>query len=122
MKLLLVDDAVMAHKMFMVQLKEFLDDSDIVIDAYNGLEAVEKYKQEAFDLVCMDLTMPIMNGYEASKNILEYDSNAKIVILTADIQDSTKKMLLDTGVIDFINKPISRDKLKKIISLVKDMK
>jgi CheY-like chemotaxis protein len=121
MKLLLVDDAVMAHKMFMIHLKPYLDESDIVVDAYNGLEAVEKYKQEKFDLVCMDLTMPVMNGHEASKNILEYDENAYIIILTADIQDSTKNMLLSVGVKDFINKPISGEKIKEILSNFKDI-
>ena len=54
-----------------------------VIDAYNGEEAVEQYKKQKPDLVLMDIRMPVKNGDEAIKDILEHDPGANIIAVTA---------------------------------------
>jgi CheY-like chemotaxis protein len=61
----------------------WLKDEFEVIDAYNGKEAVEKYKEHRPDLVVMDVRMPVKGGDEAIKEIMEHDPDARIIAITA---------------------------------------
>ncbi len=83
--------------------------------AKNGEEAVQMYKSFTVkpDIIIMDHRMPIKNGIEASKEILEFDKTAKIIFASAD--NTVKEHALSIGAICFKSKPFSNDKLIKNI-------
>lgn len=83
----------------------------IVGMAKNGKEAVEMYKSfpNKPDVIIMDHRMPIMNGIEASKEILRFDKNAKIIFASAD--GTVQKEATSIGAISFKGKPFNTDRL-----------
>lgn len=80
---------------------------EVVAEAANGLDAIDKYFEYTPDLVTMDLTMPVLDGVEASKKILELDPKANIFVVSAINQEKYVCELLDLGIKDFIVKPIN---------------
>jgi len=115
MNYLVVDDSNMARKMSRKVLQNIVNENDEIILAVNGLDGVEKYKEHKPVLVFMDLTMPVMDGFEAIKNIKEFDENAKIVVVSADIQKGAMDKARENGAIGFIKKPVDSEKAKSII-------
>lgn len=116
MKYLVVDDSRMARKMLLKALKDLeISDAEIV-ECSNGEDALIQYKQNSFDICFMDLTMPILNGFEATKAICEFDNNAKVIIVSADIQDSSMKIAKDNGAIGFIKKPVNSENLSIMLN------
>lgn len=94
---------------------------NVIGTAKNGEEAVVKFKNFSIkpDITIMDYLMPIKNGIEATKNILEFDKSAKIIIISADM--NIKREAFFVGAIDFINKPINLKCIyQKIIYALKD--
>ncbi len=94
-------------------LKEFLADLKInMIRAVNGIEAVEICKSNPhIDLILMDIKMPDMDGYEATKRIREFRPDLPIIAQTAYTSQSDKNKVLEYGCNDFISKPIQKDLL-----------
>ena len=78
--------------------------------ARNGKEAVEMAGTECFDLVLMDLKMPIMDGFEATKIIKGKYPSLPVIALTANVFDADRHSAAEAGCDDFIAKPISRDR------------
>jgi two-component system chemotaxis response regulator CheY len=97
------------------QLSQILSSEgfNVVGEAANGKEGIEKYKQffPKIDIVTMDITMPEMDGIESLKGIMEFDKNAKIVMISAiGNQEYVKKALL-IGAKNYIVKPLNRKKV-----------
>ena len=87
--------------------------------AKNGAEAVEMVRQNEYDLVLMDCMMPKMSGYEATKTIrrIENDKNNIIIIaLTANALQEDKQKCLDSGMSDYLSKPIKKPELQAMIT------
>ncbi|MFX1325089.1 MAG: response regulator [Promethearchaeota archaeon] len=107
--ILLVDDELSILELY----KMVLTSEGFKIEgmAKNGKEAVELYKssQNKPDVIIMDHRMPIMNGIEASKEILKYDKDAKIIFASAD--STVKDQTVSIGVISFKEKPFKLEKL-----------
>ena len=116
MKYLITDDSKMGRKMITKVLNKYLKDGDEVLQATNGAEAVEIYKQHRPDLCFMDLTMPVMDGYEATLQITQFDEEAKIFVVSADVQAGAVEKAVNNGALDFIKKPIDEEKMKDIIT------
>jgi two-component system chemotaxis response regulator CheY len=108
-RVLLADDLSF---MRMVQ-REILKDRGYVVvaEATNGLEAVELFSQHRPDLTILDITMPQMNGLEATKRILAVDPKAAIIICSALGQQKLIVEAIQLGVRDFIVKPFKPDRL-----------
>jgi|SRR5690625_2532573 len=104
-RILVVDDA----KFMRVKLSTLLErqNHEIVGMAENGLEAVELYKSTRPDLVTMDITMPVMNGIDAIKAILEFDEQANIIVCSAMGQQKVVVEAIELGAKDFIVKPFN---------------
>jgi PAS domain S-box-containing protein len=98
-------------------MKELLSEMNLkIIRASNGVEAVDAFRTgEKIDLVLMDIKMPVMDGYEAARQILEEQPGAKILAQTAYADDEVKA--LESGCMGFISKPFVKD---RFVSLVKE--
>ena len=83
--------------------------------AKNGQEAVEKVEKDSFDIVLMDIKMPIMDGLEATKAIKASHPELPIVALTANAFDSDRQLAMDAGCDDFLSKPVSSELCLKTI-------
>lgn len=112
-KILVVDDAAFMRLM----LKGILSKNgyEIVGEAENGQEAVEKYRSLSPDLVTMDITMPIMEGVEAVRQIKKFDPNAKIIMCSAMGQQTMVVESLQAGAKDFIVKPFQEERVLESI-------
>ncbi len=116
--ILVVDDSFFAQK----QIKQILESSEffVVDTAVDGDEAVFKYKenQERIKIVTMDITMPGKNGIEALKEILEYDKDAKIVMISSLGKQEVIKESLMLGAKGFILKPLDRKQVLDQLSMI----
>ena len=77
--------------------------------AKNGQEAVEMADKNSYDIVLMDIKMPVMDGLEATKAIKEAHPDLPIIALTANAFDSDRQLALEAGCNDFLSKPVSSD-------------
>lgn len=84
---------------------------DVVGEAEDGLQAIEKYKELKPNLVTMDITMPNLDGISAIKEIMKGDPEAKIVVVSAMGQKSLVIEALNAGAKDFIVKPFQPDRI-----------
>lgn len=115
MKVMIVDDSPMIHKLLKKEIEK--NGHQVVFIASNGKEAVENYMNLKPDLVFMDLTMPVMEGDQAYKEINKIDSNCKVVFLTA-LGDNKELFENDKNIIRIIKKPFKPDEIKEILMVV----
>ena len=83
--------------------------------ATNGQEAVEMVDKKDYDIVLMDIKMPVMNGLEATKAIKEKHPDLPIIALTANAFDSDRQLAMEAGCDDFLSKPVSSEICVKTI-------
>lgn len=83
--------------------------------AQNGAEAVDFIKKKKFDVILMDLKMPIMDGFTATKKIKEMNIDTPIIAVTAYVFDSDREKAIEAGCTDYISKPIDKDELIETI-------
>lgn len=117
MKYLVTDDSKLARLSLVKSLKAHVDDAEI-FQAANGAEAVETVKEHKPDIVFLDLTMPVMDGYEALPKILEAHPSAKVVVVSADIQEKAKEKVIGLGAQLHVQKPINADKMQDILDIL----
>jgi CheY-like chemotaxis protein/nitrogen-specific signal transduction histidine kinase len=111
-KILLVEDNEINQEIMLASLKESSLDIDI---ANNGQIAVEKAKQNNYELILMDIQMPIMDGYEATKEIRSLNINTPIIALTANIIKEDFEKGKSVGMNEYLLKPIELDKLYSVL-------
>lgn len=112
-KVLIVEDNIMNQKYISTLLSRW--EIPFVL-AENGLIAINKYKEQEFDLVFMDISMPVMDGYESTRGIRSLNKNqVPIIALTASNLLSKKELALKSGMTDFLAKPFTPDELSKVI-------
>ncbi len=113
---LIVDDASFMR----LNLKQILeeDEYEIVGEAENGREAVEKYQNLEPDIVTMDITMPEMDGLEAIKAIKDIDPGANIVVVSAMGQQKMVIEAIEAGAEDFIVKPFKDERVIEALKKV----
>ncbi len=112
-RILITDDANFMRTMLAKIIKEH--GYEVVGMAENGQKAIEQYKELSPDIVTMDITMPGMDGIEATKGIMEYDPDAKIVVCSAMGQKPMVLEAIEAGAKDFIVKPIKPEKVKETL-------
>ena len=113
-KLLLVEDNKLNQVVVKFSLKRFGYE---IVTANNGIEAVEKFKEEDFDFILMDVMMPEMDGLEATKIIrdLEKEKDIPIIALTADVITATENKCREFGMDAYMIKPFEVEKLFAIL-------
>ncbi|MBR1460524.1 response regulator transcription factor [bacterium] len=118
-KLLLVED----HKLMRFGLKSLFEEQDgleVASEAQNGKDAIEKYKTTHPDVTLMDIGLPDMSGIEAAKQILELNTNAKIIMLTSHLSEEEVVDSIKSGACAYVMKDINTDILRMIIQTIKD--
>ncbi len=119
MKYLVCDDSKMARKMLIKSLKSLLGENIEIIEASDGQEAVDAYAQITPEITFMDLTMPVMNGFDAVKIIHEKNKDAKVIVVSADIQEASMAKAKENGALGFIKKPVNEANLKPVLEKLK---
>lgn len=112
-KILIVDDSRTSRKI----LRGILEGAgyEIVGEATNGEEGVKLYEELQPDVVTLDITMPVMDGIEALKNIMEKNSKAKVIMVTAAGQKGNVVEALKLGAFEFISKPFEEDIILSVL-------
>jgi len=117
MKYLVTDDSKLARLSLIKSLKMHIG-NDEIFQATNGLEALDKMRENKVDVVFLDLTMPVMDGYETLPKLLEVNSKVKIVVVSADVQALAKERVIKLGAKLHVNKPINSDKMQEILEVI----
>jgi two-component system chemotaxis response regulator CheY len=114
-KVLIVDDEKVLSEVIMASLSMKGDYN--VETAFNGQEALDKYKAFLPDIVVMDVEMPVMDGYESSSKIKSFDPEARILMLTGNPGDSRARRTIEEGIaLTLLKKPIRLIDLNRTIS------
>ena len=124
MRILIAEDDFASRKVLLKFLSVY-GECDVTVD---GMEAIDAYmmaleEEKPYDLVCLDVMMPIMDGYQALKNIRDIekerkipeDKMAKVIMTTALNEEKNVKKAFELGCTVYCAKPIDMDKLKEIL-------
>jgi two-component system, sensor histidine kinase and response regulator len=116
LEILLVEDNLVNQE---VALSMLTKQGHKVTVAKNGQEAIARYRKKIFDVVLMDVQMPVMNGYEASRKIREIElkksKHTPIIGLTANAMNGDRKKCLEAGMDDYVSKPV---RLKELVTAI----
>lgn len=114
--ILLVDDAAFMRMM----LKDILTKNgfNVVGEAANGIQAIEKYKELKPDLTILDITMPEMDGIQAAKGLKKEDGNALFIMCSAMGQQAMVIESIQAGARDFIVKPFQAERVLETVKKV----
>jgi two-component system, chemotaxis family, chemotaxis protein CheY len=111
-KVLVVDDSALTRR----SLRQILETAGCeVLEAEDGLSALEQYFVDRPDVVMLDLVMKGMYGLDVLQKLRELDADARIVVVSADIQSSSQELAEQAGAKAFINKPF--DKAEILVAL-----
>jgi two-component system chemotaxis response regulator CheY len=114
-RILIVDDSSLSRRM----LRRILESADYeVIEAEDGLRAIEQYYLERPDVVLLDITMSQMDGLEVLKQLRQVDPGVAVVMATADVQTSTRELASAAGARGFLTKPYNSDEVIALVGSV----
>lgn len=91
-----------------------------IIEAENGEVAVQKYKKNKIDIVFLDLVMPVKDGITTATELKEYDSDVYMIVVSSVGTQQSIKKALSAGVKDFVQKPIDKTQLMRIVDAFLD--
>lgn len=114
-KILLVDDSNLSRRI----LRRILEpDGHTILEASDGLSALERYALEQPDLVMLDMTMGEMHGLEVLGRLRELDPQARVIAASADIQSSTRELVQVGGGAAFVSKPFVEEQVRETVNAV----
>ena len=114
-KILIVDDSALSRR----TLRRILETAGYeAVEADDGMAALELYFLEKPSLVLLDLVMKGMYGLDVLVKLREMDQNARVIVASADIQSSTRKMVDEAGALGFITKPFVSEQVIAAIEAV----
>jgi two-component system chemotaxis response regulator CheY len=112
-KLLLVDDSALARR----GMRNILESEGFeVLEAEDGISALERYFLERPNAVILDLVMKGMYGLDVLTKLRELDPNARVIVVSADVQESSQQLVHAAGASGFLVKPVDRE---QVISLIR---
>ncbi len=117
MKILVAEDNMINRNLLKALLKDTKAELTMV---ENGLEAIEERRKRDYDIILMDIQMPVMGGIQATQTIIEMERDngwvhVPIIAVTANAQEEERKKYLDAGMDDYISKPVNIDNLRKLL-------
>jgi two-component system chemotaxis response regulator CheY len=114
-KQLLVDDSGLARR----SLRQILESAGFeIVEAMDGLTALERYFTERPDLVMLDLVMKGMYGLDVLEKLRQMDPAARVIVVSADVQASSQQLVADAGASGFITKPVEREEVLRVVRSV----
>lgn len=117
LRIMIVDDHRAVHKA-LAEMIDFVSDFDLVAQASNGQEAVELCREHYPDVVLMDVVMPIMDGVEATRQILEMNPKTRVIALSSFQDNDSVNAMLRNGALGYVLKNASVDEMENIIRTV----
>jgi len=112
-KVLVVDDSNVSRKMLIRSLPPEWDID--ISQAGNGEEALTAYREGKAEVMFLDLTMPVLDGYGVLEALQKDGMNCFVVVVTADIQPEAEERVKKLGAMAFVKKPVQMDKLIPIL-------
>ena len=103
-RVIIVDDLAQARQSLRIFLEQMADNLEVVGEATNGFEAVQLAKELGPDIVLMDLDMPVMDGFEASRQIKDWNLAKRVILLTMSGHRSARELAAEVGVDAFVEK------------------
>ncbi|TGA96586.1 response regulator [Sporolactobacillus shoreae] len=117
-KILIVDDSKFSQKITSSLVGKNLD--DVSFDyADDGEEGLEKFREIRPDYLLIDLLMPKLRGQDLIESVRQIDFDAKIIVVSADVQKRVRDVIEKMGVLSFINKPLNDEKAKTIADIIR---
>jgi len=111
-KLLLVDDSGLARR----GMRAILEPAGFdVVEAEDGMAALERYFLDRPDIVMLDLVMKGMYGLDVLEKLREIDPAARVIVVSADVQDSSQQLVKSAGASGFITKPVERERVLSVV-------
>ena len=107
--LLIVDDSSFSRRAMLKSLPESWDVN--ITQATNGVEALEALRKGLGEVVLLDLTMPVLDGFGVLEGIRDEGIEAKVVVVSADIQPKAKLRVISLGALAFLQKPFNKESL-----------
>jgi len=118
-RILVVDDSGLARR----GTRRVLEGAGYtVVEAEDGMVALERYFVDKPDLVVLDLVMKGMYGLEVLSKLRELDPGARVIVLSADIQTSSRQMVSEAGAVAFLNKPVAPEDLVNAVNTALERK
>lgn len=116
LNVMMVDDSTLSQKKLGAMLTEL--GHEVVGVAHTGLEALTRYEQCKPDVVTMDITMPDMDGIEATRRLLAQFPDAQVIMVTSHAQKNMVMDALQAGAVGYIIKPVAADKLAQALNRI----
>ena len=114
--ILCIDDSKLSRTFIKKGLSEILDGNDVTFEeTSNPIEGIELCRNNLYDFVILDLTMPEMSGYEFLAALQENEILQKIIVLTADVQPLAEEKVLDLGAAGYLKKPFDNESMTKML-------
>jgi len=114
-KILVTDDSAFLRKRTCSVL---IPTGHVLIQAKDGVDCIEKLKEEKPDVLFLDLVMPNMDGFEVLEYMQKHDVNVPTVVLTADIQEGVSQRCMDLGAVAYLNKPPKADEILAALDFI----
>jgi two-component system, chemotaxis family, chemotaxis protein CheY len=114
-KILVVDDSGLARRLVRQMLEEMGHE---VEEASDGAQALEQYVLHRHDLIILDMVMHGMYGMDVLSKFKELNPQVPVVVVTADIQKSTREQIQQTGGSAMVNKPVDKQQFAQVVSTV----
>ncbi len=109
---LIVDDSKISRKWLIEMIPKKIAESAEIIEGENGEEAIKLFQEHQPDIVFLDITMPVLDGFEALQHIRTLNPEALVVMISADRQKSTKEKVLALGASAIISKPVDEEEFR----------
>ena len=119
MKILIVVDSNFSQKVIASYVSKYITQA-VIISACNGEEGLKIYKEEKPDYLLTDLLMPKMGGQELIHRVKDFDTKAKIIVISADVQNNVREEMESCQILAFISKPFTEEKGKIIGNIIRE--
>jgi CheY-like chemotaxis protein len=114
-KVLVVDDSGLARRL----IRKILEDlGHEVEDVSDGAQALERYVLNRHDAVILDLLMHGMYGVEVLQKLKQLNPTLPVIVVSADIQRTTRDQVKEAGAVAMVNKPVTREQLEEVLGIV----